>query len=198
MIELTDKILKRFEIQLKKIYVGNAGLKKRRPELDQIHYSKDGHVEITNSHVGVRLSDVHDKGDSDENYPDMNKLFQISDDAETVRINKEEAKLLEHHLNVLYRNKIEALRVSINNEGIYIEANEKNDVYHKSGIQKNLNVSEEITFGIDSRYLHDALQMFRLMKLEEITIHVVPNKRIPISLTSKNLQYLILPVILNK
>lgn len=198
MIELTDKIRKRFEIQLKKIYVGNAELKKRRPELDQIHYSKDGHVEITNSHVGVRLSDVHDKGDSDEKYPDMNKLFQISDDAETVRINKEEAKLLEDHLNVLYRNKVEALRVSINNEGICIEANEKHDVYHKSGIQKNLNVSEEITFGIDSRYLHDALQMFRLMKLEEITIHVVPNKRIPISLTSKNLQYLISPVTLTR
>lgn len=198
MIELTDKIRKRFEIQLKKIFVGNSSLKNSRPVLNQLHYTKDGHLEITNSHIGVRLTDVHDREDSDEDFPNMDDLFKVSNDAETIPLTGKQAKLLEDHLNVLYKNKVETLRVRINKEGIFIESNDKHKVFHESGILQNFGVKEEIIFGINSRYLHDALMMFRLMKLEDIKLHVVPEKRVPISITSENLHYILSPVMLTR
>lgn len=196
MIELTDKVIKRFETQLKKIFVGNTTIREDKPEFNQVHYSKYGHLEITNSHVAVRLSNVHDKYDSDEKYPDLNKQFEIPDRAVQVEFSKEDIKLLEDQLEVLYKNKVEALSVTLNQEGIFVKSNKQEDVFHESGIYKTLDVQEEFTFGINSRYFHDALMMFRLMKLEDINLYVEPNKRSLIHIVSKNLHYIIMPFVL--
>lgn len=195
MIEFTDKIRKRFEIQLKKIFVGQTDLKRARPVLNQIHYSKDGHVEITNGTVAVRLSNVHHLEDSDEKYPGMVDIFKLEENAQSFKLDKELLKEFEDHLNVLYRNKVSVVRMVINKKGIYMEPNNLTEekVYHESGIKIDLDIKEEMKFGINPRYLHDALMMIRMMKIDEVTIHKSTELR-PFRITAKNLQYLIMPI----
>lgn len=194
MIELTDKIRKRFEIQLKKIYVGNAELKKRRPKLDQIHYSKDGHVEITNSHVGVRLSDVHDKGDSDEEFPMMDNIFRLPDEVTSIEFDMETLRQLENQTNVLFRYKLDVVKMTMTKEGITLTSKPLNDMnFVECGLKMELPIDNEVSIGLNPRYLHDALNMFRMIGVENATLYYESELR-PIHLVYENLHYLITPI----
>lgn len=198
MFELTDKVKKRFDIQLKKIYVGKSAMKNARPELNQVHYTKNGHVEITNSHVAVRISNVHDLPDSDEKYPDMDKIFRIPDENRSVELKVKDFKELEDHLNVLYRNNVEEVQVTIDKYGIQIvehpKSNEPNETFVESGIISALDTKEEFIFGMNSRYLHNALNFFRLIGANDITLHLADNHLRPLNITSGNLHYIVMPV----
>lgn len=195
MIELTDKVRKRFEIQLKKIWVGQSGIKRDRPRLNQVHYTDDGHVEITNTMIGIRLSDVHEKPDSDEDFPDMDKIFQVPNGVDEFEFKMNELKEFEDHLNVIYRNKVEAVKVKINADGILISEHQpgKDSVFVESGIKIKWDMEEELEFAINPRYLHDALNMFRLVGVNELSIFY-DTARKPIHLVSDNLHYLIVPI----
>lgn len=195
MIELTEKVRKRFEIQLKNLYVGQPGIKRDRPKLNQIHYSGDGHVEITNTMSAVRLSDVHEKQDSDDGYPNMDGIFKVPNNVDEFEFKMKELKEFEDHLNVIYRNKVEAVKVKINSDGILISEQHpgKESVFVESGIKIKWDMEEELEFAIHPRYLHDALNMFRLIGVKELSIFYDTARR-PIHLVSDNLHYLIMPL----
>ena len=199
MIELNDKTLKRFQIQLKKIYVGKADMKRTRPVLNQINYTDSGHVQITNSHVAVRLSNVHNKSTNDKLYPNMDGIFKLPYDLHPIDFKIQDMKSLEDHLNVLYRNGIEQVRITLNSEGITIvEQPDRNRYPHEtflqSQIKQQLDLSNEYEIIVNTRYLHDALMFFRLIKVPKITIHLSENPLRPIHLTYENLHYIIVPI----
>lgn len=199
MIELNDKTLKRFQIQLKKIYVGKADMKRARPVLNQINYTDNGHVQITNSHVAVRLSNVHNKSTNDKLYPNMDGIFKLPYDLQEIDFKIQDMKPLEDHLNVLYRNGIKQVRITFNSEGITIvEQPDRNRYPHEtflqSQIKQQLDLSNEYEIIVNTRYLHDALMFFRLIKAPKITIHLSENPLRPINLTYENLHYIIVPI----
>ena len=194
MIELTDKVKKRFDIQLKKIYVGHAQMKKVRPVLNQVHYTADGHVQITNSHVGVRLAKVHDEPDSDGAFPEMHPLFRIPDEGISVELNEVVLKELENQANVLFKNKIGHIKLQMSKETILMTSKPLNDSnFIESGLKVNLDLEKEIDIGLNPRYLHDALNMFRMMDATPVTLYYVNELR-PIHLVHENLHYLITPI----
>lgn len=194
MIELTDKVRKRFEIQLKKIYVGKSKLKKTRPTLNQIHYSEDGHVQMTNSHVGVRLSNVHDQPDSDEKFPNMNHLFELPDESTELTFNKETIKELESLSNVLFRHKLNVIKVKLSKDGILMTSKPINSMnFVECGLKMELDLKEDIELNLNPRYLHDALNMFRMLDVPYVNLHIVTSLR-PIHLVYENLTYLITPI----
>src|SRR5699024_12495159 len=78
MITMTDKVENRFRVEVKK-------LKSKRDILTNVHYTKEGHIEITNGLIAIRLKDVHDQEESlkhgkitDEEYPNIDHF--LSDD----------------------------------------------------------------------------------------------------------------------
>lgn len=194
MIELTDSIRKRFDIQLKKIYVGHARMKKEHPVLNQVHYTADGHVQITNAHVGVRLAKVHDEPDSDGAFPEMHPLFRIPDEGISVELNEVVLKELENQANVLFKYKLDVIKLTMNKEGITLTSKPLNDMnFVECGLKMELPMNDEVSIGLNPRYLHDALNMFRMIGAEKATLYYDSELR-PIHLVYENLHYLITPI----
>ena len=203
MLELTPQVQKRFATQLKKIYVGHAQMKRSRPELYQLNYTSTGHVQMTNSHVGIRLSNVHHQEPNDSNYPKMDNIFIVPDHTQAFTFKLPDLKPLEDHLNILYRNKVENVKITIDSDGFKIVEepnvnNKPHETFLKSEIKLQTALKEPHIFYLKARYLHDALMFFRQLKLPELTFHLGETPLRPINLTYKNLHYIITPVRVNK
>lgn len=203
MLELTPQVQKRFATQLKKIYVGHAQMKRLRPTLYQLNYTENGHVQMTNSHIGIRLNSVHNQKPNDPNFPNMDNIFIVPDHTQTFTFKVSDLKPLEDHLNILYRNKVEHVKITIDSEGFKIveepNINSKpHETFLKSEIKLQTTLNEPHTFYLKARYLHDALMFFRQLKLPELTFHLGETPLRPINLTYKNLHYVITPVRVNK
>ena len=199
MLELTPQVQKRFATQLKKIYVGHAQMKRSRPVLYQLNYTENGHLQITNSHVGIRLSNVHHQEPNDTNYPQMDNIFVVPDNTQAFTFKVSDLKPLEDHLNILYRNKVENVKITIDEDGFKIveEPNPNNkphETFLQSEIKLQTTCKEPHTFYLKARYLHDALMFYRQLKLPELTLHLGETPLRPINLTYKNLHYIITPV----
>lgn len=194
MIELTDKVKKRFDMQLKKLWVGQSQMKNARPVLNQVHYTGNGHVEITNSHVGVRLSDVHNKPDSDEKFPMMDNIFRLPDKVAALEFDMETLRQLENQANVLFKYKLDVIKLTMNKEGITLTSKPLNDMnFVECGLKMEFPMNDEVSIGLNPRYLHDALNMFRMIGAEKATLYYESAVR-PIHLVYENLHYLIVPI----
>src|SRR5699024_4014985 len=74
-------------------------LKSKRNILTNVHFTKDGHIEMTNGFIAFRLCNVHDQDEqlkygknSDEQYPNLdqifNKTYGVRDHVGTLRTKK--------------------------------------------------------------------------------------------------------------
>ena len=160
----TPALEKRFNTQLKKIYVEHSQVKKDRPILNNINVTEDGRVQITNSFVGVQLENTDARPTHLEQYPDMTRLFDNNRGSydESFQVFYDDLKILENHLNVIYKQKVEVVDITFSNNGIVIENGKPSydDVFLKSEIATELNV-DTYTIRVKPKYLHDALMFYR-------------------------------------
>ena len=207
-LELNDKVLDRFEKQLKKIWVGMNSQRKARPVLSELNYHDNGSIEITNSHVAIRLKDVHNLTDvknENGNYPTgLSKIFDglNNDCISFFTINKKDMRELEKQLNVMYRflkSANNTIAIEFDQSGVTIVPVEDETLIRvKVDMDLNINNEEKITRYLNARYLHDALMMFRQLGLSEVEFKISENVFRPILLTSQNLEYIITPIRYNK
>ena len=198
VIPFTTSLAKRFETQLKKIYVGQSAMKKRRSILNNVNITDNGSVQITNSYVAAQLENTDAAASQLDQYPDMTKLFEVDRSRidESVQIYWEDLKLLEDHLNVIYKQKIDNVKITLSNTGITIEnAMRNNDApFLKSEIRSTLLTDKDHSFNINPRYLHDCLMFFRQIYKRGYYIRVWTYKNNLIKFTYQELTYVIAPI----
>lgn len=193
-MELNEKTLKKLNSELKKMFTGNKKLKENRPILNSLHYTGDGHVEFTNSHVAVRLKDVHDKAEHTVPedlgpYPNLGRLF---DGAETGVIRFQlDTKSMSDMLSPFKIAKCEYVKLTITGDGItFIPDNSESIV--EAHLQIQLDISElRIAFNV--KYLYNAMMFFKTQKM--FTVDVIASSQVrPLLLVHDNVQYLLTPV----
>ena len=195
IVPFTPALEKRFHLQLKKLYVGHSDMKKKRPELNNVNITENGSIQMTNSFVGVQLENTDATPTHLERFPDMTNLFEVdrsrSDDS--VAIQWDDLKILENHLNVIYKQKIDTVKITISSKGITIE-NATRDymdrVFLKSEITTDLLTDREHTLRLNPRYLHDALMFFRQVYKDNYYIRVWTYQKQIVRLTFQDMTYI--------
>lgn len=201
MITLTDSVKDRLRIQRNKLFVKTITdmYNISNPLLENIHYSKDGHAEITNNIVAIRLSNVHDGSLHEEikGYPDMNPIMiQSADNHQNIILPVQELEKKLHHPGI--KEDIDLMNIHIKNDRITMvpQTADKQTTLEKIILNGEFDIDEELAFIIRPRILHDAFNFFRMLGISEVNLYV-DDKRDPIRLIHDNVQYLIAPIIRN-
>ena len=163
IIPFTPALEKRFQMQLKKTYVGHSDMKKRRPELYNINVTENGSIQMTNSFVAVQLENTDAQPTHLERYPDMTNIFNLDrlNMDNSVMLYWEDLKILENQLNVIYKQKVVSVKIAIHDEGVTIENTHYNQDFIKSQITTEVMTDRDHTIKLNPRFLHDALMFFR-------------------------------------
>ena len=195
LIPFTTTLEKRFNAQLKKIYVGQSVMKKRRPILNNINVTDNGNVQITNGYVGVQLANTSATPSELEGYPGMTRLFEVDYNQvdHATMIFWEDLKLLEDHLNVIYKHKVDTVKITLSNKGITIENKDRHnmDTFLKSEIVTDILIENDRSFNINPRFLHDCLMFFRQIYKKGYHIVVWTYQDNLIRFTYQDLTYII-------
>ena len=195
IVPYTPALEKRFNQQLKKVYVGQSQMKKSRPVLYNVNVTNNGTVQLTNSFVGVQLENTDAQPTHLEGYPDMTRLFEVDHSRvdDSVPIQYDDLKILENHLNVIYKQKIDNVKITLSNEGIAIENAKQgpDQVFIKSEIATELLTERYHTFNINPRYLHDALMFYRQVYRDSYYIRVWTDRNGIVRLTFQDMTYII-------
>lgn len=194
MIELSKKVENRFRIDLKKLNRHTD-----RDVLKVVHYSKDGHIEMTNSHVGVRLKNVHDgeekfeHGDKPESYPNMDHLFDQSENKQVIE--NIPVKEFEDIFKDFKKLKPEVIHLNFSPYGIFTEVvtsgtpNEDT----KSELKINLDIKKSYQVTLKYDYLLIIVQFIRLIGLETFDLYY-PDTIRPLSFVNENLELIVAPI----
>ena len=193
IVPFTPALEKRFDLQLKKLYVSHSDMKKKRPELNNVNITENGSIQLTNSYVGVQLENTDATPTHLERYPDMSNLFEVDRSRvdDSVPLQWDDLKILENHLNVIYKQKVDNVKLTLSSEGIKIENSNLNHVFIKSEIATELLTDRDHTFNMNPRYLHDALMFFRQIYKDSYYIRVWTYQKGIIRFTYDNMTYLI-------
>jgi len=194
MIELNDRTLKIFEQELKKI---NRLATTKQSNLENLHYNTHGHLEMTNSHVAVRLMDVHEEDEYDvDDYPDLNHVFE-----ETNEYNDKEIKVptdvLKQASRTFKSDKQNIMEVRIGEDTISLVSVAGHlPQIGKIDIEKNKTVMEEpVSFGVSPEYLYNMMMFFGKFGVDEVTLKYNDIER-PLLFKHENLEYIINPIII--
>lgn len=204
MIRLSKKLKNRMRIQKNKFFAGELAVEKEdRPELDKVHYHKDGHIVITNTFSAVQVADVHDGSlyhsddnkdvDEDNPYPETNQLFEIPENFQSIVIPTE--KLEKQTDDNEIRREMDILVFEITDKQLKITPMTK---YEQTKLDPIIlpidsNVSNTITFKLSPRNFNDAMNFFRMTDIEEVTLLYEGINR-PLHFISKNIHYVIAPM----
>ena len=181
------KLENRFRIDLKKLNRYTD-----REDLKVIHYTEDGHIEMTNSHVGVRAKNVYEgsekfkHGKTPEHYPEMNHLFDqyVSKNViEDIPI-----KEFEDIFEPFKSEKPEVIHLNFAPNGIFIDAGG-----NKSGLKINLDISKSYQVTLRYDYLLIIIQFMRLLGLTTFNLYY-PDGLSTLSFINENLEIIIAPV----
>lgn len=181
------KVENRFRIDLKKLNRYTD-----REDLKVVHYTSDGHIEMTNSHVGIRMKDVYEgqerfeHGNTPESYPDMNHLFDQYENKKVIE--NIPIKEFEEIFEPFKSEKPEVIHLNFAPNGIFIEVND-----NKSGLLINLNTkkSHQVTLRYD--YLLIIIQFMRLLGMQKFDLYY-PDTLRPLSFINENLEIILAPV----
>ena len=204
-MELTEKVLKKLQMEQRKWFIGkNKKLKQNRPILNTIHFSKEGNVELTNSHVAIRLTNVHEETehtipDTDgASYPDLGRIFEGCQHGNIkLEFNPKE---LSNMLSPFKVAKAEVIRITFRKNGITIEP-----AYHSSDpvddeqvmidatLTIDLDIEEDFKIGVNTKYMLDAMNFFKTQKITTVKMIASSSVR-PMLFEYENLQYLVTPV----
>lgn len=205
-MELNEKTLKKLNSEHKKMFTGNSKLKNTRPVLNSLHYSKEGHVEFTNSHVAVRIKDVHSDPehtvpDGIGQYPDLGRLF---DGAEYGSINLElDTKALSDMLSPFKTEKVDVVKITFDKTKITfapVYTSKKanwdegwKDIIQGAELKCELDLNEPFQIAFNVKYLYNAFMFFKTQKMLSVKMTASSPIR-PVLLKYENVQYLITPV----
>lgn len=202
------KLENRFRIDLKKLNRYTD-----REDLKVVHYTGDGHIEMTNSHVGVRAKNVYEgsekfkHGKAPEHYPDMNHLFdqyesknvienipikEFEDIFEPFKSAKPEVIHLNFAPNGIFT------EIAGNKERIEVDGVMKNDpnkiqMGSKSGLIIDLNIEKSYQVTLRYDYLLIIIQFMRLLGLTNFNLYY-PDGLTTLSFLHENLEIIIAPV----
>lgn len=193
-VELTDKLLKRFEIQRKKLF-HSTKLKHSNPKLNTLHYTETGHLEVTNSYSAIRLYDCHNGEEKkvphvEGTYPDMDRIFAGKEGYDSVEL---DVKRMEDVLYPCTKLTDKTIIMNFTNSGVLIEPVEHTEVLDKAHLKSELNIEKPHHVGVNAKYLHDCFNFFRLAKIEKVTMYYSSEVR-PMHFIYENLHYLVTPV----
>lgn len=196
MITMTDKVENRFRVDVKK-------LKSKRDILTNVHYSNDGHIEMTNGFIAVRLSDVHDQEESlkhgkpsDEEYPNLDHIF--SNDYETTNnyITTLNTKQMEDSIETFKSNKPDKITVNfLQPDSIILTMLKENDLQNEAQCTLHNRFKNEKNTQIHFTY-HYILTVFkfiRMLGVEKVECYQ-KHENAPFNLVYKNLHVIIMPV----
>lgn len=195
MIELTKQVESRFRIDSKKF---NKEVNiEDRPILSNVHYSEEGHIEYTNSHVGIRLLDVYEGEEQfkhglpieDGIYPDLGKVFKNYEDLEHIKL---PTKKIEDILQPFVNQKFTQTRLTIKKNELEFEFRTGSQKEYAGLINLNLDINEEFKIAFHPNYLYDTFRFFRLLKIKEVEFYYGSPIR-PVFLVHENLEAVISP-----
>ena len=194
-MELNEKTLRKLNSELKKMFTGNKKLKENRPILNSLHYTEDGHVEFTNSHVAVRIKNVHEEPEHTVpedlgSYPNLGRLF---DGAETGVIRFQlDTKLMSDMLSPFKTAKCEYVKLTINDDGITFTPDNSESIV-EAHLQIPVDIEDELRIALNVQYLYNAMMFFKTQKM--FTVDVIASSQVrPLLLVHDNVQYLLTPV----
>lgn len=200
MLKLTKTLENRMRIQKNKLFSGDKKkIKENRPELDLVHQHLHGHLEITNQEVAIRISDVLDSSTyiKSKDYPELNHIFELPKENYTkIKIPTKE---IEDSLSIdKIQNEMDFLKVSVSNNKMKITPQTVNPTVILDDIVINLDkeTKKETSFIISPKYLHDAMNFFRMLKIKNVKL-IVEDKNKPIRILHENAQYVIAQIRLN-
>lgn len=197
-MELNEKTLKKLQAELKKWFVANnRKLKVNRPILNTIHFAASGDVEMTNSHVAIRMKKVHSEPehtipDFGGYYPDMKRIFDSCENG-SFQIDLEPAPMV-GMLSPFKMEKVEVVKLTFQDDGIVFEPyNYNGDIIQRAKFTTPLEVSEPFNIGVNVKYMHDAMMFFKTQKIASVKMIASSPVR-PMMFEFENLQYLVTPV----
>ena len=199
LIPFNPSLQKRFESQLKKIYIGRSQRKKLQPILNNINITENGSIQITNGIVAAQLANTNAEASNLKGYPtNLTNIFEVDQSCidQSVMIYWDDLKILEDQLNVLYKQKIDNVKLTINNEGITIKKGiiEANDFFIKYNINTSLATDQQHIFKINPRCLHDALMFFRQIYKKGYHVRLWTYQSNLIKFTYEDMTYIIAPI----
>lgn len=192
-MELTKKVENRFRIDLK-----NLSKYTDREILKNVHYTEDGHVEMTNSFVAVRLSDVYDgegkllHGNPEGKYPSLDNIIGHLEDKKEV--NGVFVKEIENVLESFKTLKPETVILNFTNNGVIFQVVVPDHLQDKSiaSIKMELDIKESFQVAFDFNYLLIGMKFMRLLGIKEVDMYFKKSVR-PVSFVYENLEVLIAP-----
>ena len=196
MIIMTDKVENRFRVDVKK-------LKSKRDILTNVHYTKDGHIEMTNGFIAIRLTDVHDQVESlkhgkpsDEEYPNLDHIF--SNDYESINnyITTLNTKQMEDFIETFKSNKPDKITVNfLQPDSIILTMLKENDLQNEAQCTLHNQFENEKNTQIHFTY-HYLLLVFKFIRMLGVgkVECYQKNENAPFNLVYKNLHVIIMPV----
>lgn len=186
-MELTERVVNRFEKQLK---IFNK--KAKRDELKVLHYSADGHIEITNSLVAVRLKDVHKQEDSHPGYPALGRIFDSADfKGKSCKL---DVKAVVNLLAPFKKEKQKSVDFEFAADAMTVLSCDPDAYSTRSGKWEGAVKIDDLFFvKADPTYMHDCFQFFKMLKVEEVEMFYTSNVR-PMMFRFENLEYLVTPM----
>lgn len=181
------KLENRFRIDLKKLNRYTD-----REDLKVVHYTGDGHIEMTNSHVGVRAKNVYEgsekfkHGKAPEHYPDMNHLFDQYESKNVIE--NIPIKEFEDIFEPFKSGKPEVIRLNFAPHGIFIDAGG-----NTSGLIIDLDIEKSYQVTLKYDYLLIIIQFMRLLGVTNFDLYY-PDGLSTLSFINENLEIIIAPV----
>ena len=181
------KVDNRFRIDLKKLNKYTD-----REEIKVVHYTEDGHIEMTNSHVGFRLKNIHDEseqfkyGKTPKTYPDMNRLFGKYKDNEVIE--NIPVKEFEDIFSPFKVEKPDVIHLNFSNVGIFTDVQG-----NTSGLRTNLDMSKSYQVTVKYDYLLIVIQFMRLLGVKTFDLYYSDTLK-PLSFVNENLEILLAPI----
>lgn len=181
------KVENRFRIDLKKLNRYTD-----REDLKVVHYTSDGHIEMTNSLVGIRMKDVYEgqerfeHGNTPESYPNMNCLFDQFKNKKVIE--NIPIKEFEDIIQLIKKEKAEVIHLNFAPNGIFVEVND-----NKSGLHINLDIEKSYQVTLKYDYLLIIIQFMRLLGMKKFDLYY-PDTLKPLSFIHENLEIILAPV----
>lgn len=195
MIKYSDKIENRFRIDVKK-------LKSKRSILTNVHFTNDGHIEMTNGIIAIRLFNVHDQDEqlkygenSDEQYPNLdqifNKTYGVRDHIGTLKTKK-----LEDFVESFKSIKPDKIKVDFFENEVILSLIQPEEIYDGTigKIKHNGQINNNTTIYFTYSYLLLVLKFMRMIGADEIEINQSGTITNPVSFSYHNLQVILMPV----
>ena len=195
MIIMTDKVENRFRVDVKK-------LKSKRDILTNVHYTKDGHIEMTNGIIAVRLSDVHDQEEkikhgkiTDEEYPNLDHIFSNDYESTNNFITTLNTKQMEDFIETFKSNKPDKITVNfLKPDSIILTMFKENHLQNEAQctLHNKFENKKNTQIHFTYHYLLLVFKFIRMLGVEEVDCYQ-KHENAPFNLVYKNLHVIIMP-----